>query len=1185
MAEMVQQAVEVPVPLQLFGGLVTEMSPSDLPEGISPDCQDIVFFPGGISSRPAAQRWLQNLLTPGTTITYQKTFVTPNQLTKNLFLLSNGQLYVQDSATPNVLTLLDTVAPGSYANSISAFGKEFITFHDNTQGTDVPRIFDGQFLDRATQCGPGAPPVINSTILPPSLMVASGSVPTVAIGSIFGSNQTTVGNPPYTVTYFASITIIVTSTVGISVNSTVIPTGNTNGIYNSIPWIVTQVLNSTTLICSAYLSTGGLGTGGTLSIGANSTAVRSNNTVTVTTATNHGLQKGFQVQIGGVPNQVVGGTISSIVIDNEIQNGIATVTTSAAHGLLPENIVSLLGISNTAVGGGISAIALSAQVAYVTTNSPHGLQSGSSVLIAGVSNAIFNGQFGVLQIISSTEFTYILIDSDTTSTGGTVNLVWPLSNTSLIPNFYTVLSVPTATTFLIAINYTDGTWTGGTVTFAWNGTFYVTAVLSGVVFQYQQYGPNSSTSSIGTVTPYSQIAPGIRNCVVMFQTRQGLVTQPSPPVQFISNGGQYLTISNIPLGPPETIARIIAFTGADGNNFFYIPNPGFVNGLTVSTATAVNDNITTSTLVDFSDLTLFDSTAIDIPGNNLFALGVLGPCLSVNMFASRAAWSGQKNSISNLINLGFEGGYLAGSLTNPLGWTINAAALGGLLVNTSYGMGWQISGNGLGSWGQISQGCATDINNVPILLPLTEYTVRMKIVKTAAVDNVGNVNVSFTSVLDGSQGSISLPLSNIPLNQSGFYIFAMPELPANIPSDLRLQVEGVSLSNGTVVVVDDIEVYPTLNPQVPVFLWSYVNLPDSLDLETGVLGSTDDDTPLQCSFTYRDSLLFLSQFGLYETTDIAGYEPSNWAVREVARNCGACGPKAVTSGENFSCWVTSPSTEPPVGRGLYLYTGGAVYKLSQEIQPDFDSVNPLAQQCIWVTNDAINRRVLVGLPLSSSTAPNSIYVLDYREMDTAAEIASKSPIHISFTGKMICSDLSRKWTRWSLAANCGVMMTIPGVGVQFSIGAGNGETPGTSSGFADCYWFNPAKYTDDDYGEINPYYTTYFFVNHELEQALQVGAHRKLYKRYAIFLSGLGYVTIQPYGNTLTNPWPATPALLLNSNQLFDLGDGLNVIAERCAFRISTSPLAGQTDNWFTLGKFIITMMQEPIAPIRFGAI
>src|SRR5208282_5255072 len=99
---------------------------------------------------------------------------------------------------------------------------------------------------------------------------------------------------------------------------------------------------------------------------------------------------------------------------------------------------------------------------------------------------------------------------------------------------------PTANTFTVTISYSDGTWTTGSVYFPWNGTFYVTSIINQYIFQYQQYGPLQTTNQAGTVTPYGQATPGIKFMQVSFQLRSGYVTRPSPPIQFIANGGQYL---------------------------------------------------------------------------------------------------------------------------------------------------------------------------------------------------------------------------------------------------------------------------------------------------------------------------------------------------------------------------------------------------------------------------------------------------------------------------------------------------------------------------------------------------------------------------------------------------------------------------------------------------------------------
>ena len=67
----------VDVPIEIFGGLVTDMSPADLPHGVSPDCQDVIFGNGGVSTRPGLQTLFGPL--PGNpTVNYVKSYITLN---------------------------------------------------------------------------------------------------------------------------------------------------------------------------------------------------------------------------------------------------------------------------------------------------------------------------------------------------------------------------------------------------------------------------------------------------------------------------------------------------------------------------------------------------------------------------------------------------------------------------------------------------------------------------------------------------------------------------------------------------------------------------------------------------------------------------------------------------------------------------------------------------------------------------------------------------------------------------------------------------------------------------------------------------------------------------------------------------------------------------------------------------
>lgn len=42
--------------LSLFGSMVTDMAPTDLPAGACPENSDVFFLPGGVYTRPALVR-------------------------------------------------------------------------------------------------------------------------------------------------------------------------------------------------------------------------------------------------------------------------------------------------------------------------------------------------------------------------------------------------------------------------------------------------------------------------------------------------------------------------------------------------------------------------------------------------------------------------------------------------------------------------------------------------------------------------------------------------------------------------------------------------------------------------------------------------------------------------------------------------------------------------------------------------------------------------------------------------------------------------------------------------------------------------------------------------------------------------------------------------------------------------
>jgi hypothetical protein len=141
-------------PIEIFGGLVTDMSPADLPHGVSPDCQDVIYSNGGVATRPGLQA-LFGPLAGNPTINYAKTYETLNATLRTLLLDSNGILYKE--TTPGTLaSVASGLAANSFANSTTLFGREYLAISDGRTGNDLPRQFDDTNFDRVSQSGPGA---------------------------------------------------------------------------------------------------------------------------------------------------------------------------------------------------------------------------------------------------------------------------------------------------------------------------------------------------------------------------------------------------------------------------------------------------------------------------------------------------------------------------------------------------------------------------------------------------------------------------------------------------------------------------------------------------------------------------------------------------------------------------------------------------------------------------------------------------------------------------------------------------------------------------------------------------------------------------------------------------------------------------------------------------------------------
>ena len=114
-----------------------------------------------------------------------------------------------------------------------------------------------------------------------------------------------------------------------------------------------------------------------------------------------------------------------------------------------------------------------------------------------------------------------------------------------------------------------------------------------------QVGP-AEGPAVSDFAAIGNISPGVHQCSVIFVTRQGYWTAPSPPVSWTAAGAKKVSVTNIPTGPSNVVQRLLAFTASGGATFYQVP----------ATMT-INDNTTTSLVVDFSDTILLSGVSMD----------------------------------------------------------------------------------------------------------------------------------------------------------------------------------------------------------------------------------------------------------------------------------------------------------------------------------------------------------------------------------------------------------------------------------------------------------------------------------------------------------------------------------------------------------------------------------------------
>jgi len=646
-----------------------------------------------------------------------------------------------------------------------------------------------------------------------------------------------------------------------------------------------------------------------------------------------------------------------------------------------------------------------------------------------------------------------------------------------------------------------------------------------------QIGPGQGPAAADAAVA-GNISAGVHQVSVVFVTRQGFWTAPSPPVSWTAAGGKQVTLTNIPTGPSNIVQRLLCFTGAGGADFFQVP----------ATLT-INDNTTTTLTLDFDDTILLSGVSMDY----LFAQIELPNQLGVIDYSERLFWWGERAKMDNWTNITFDGGWDASGDGRPLGWTLDPTSGAGGSRESSdvvWGDAYRITADGVTvARGMIEQSAVTDPAGNALLVQNVDYSVRARVKRSSNL-NQGTLRVNCFSP---TAGTIGAGLAVTALQATTSYIEYTAQLippQSSIPSDmiLRVYADGTPAPSGESFLVDNIEIFPTLSPQNASIIRASRTLnAESYDGITGLMEVAENNGQgLRAAFKIRNYLYLVKERSFFVTTDDGVNEPDLWTIEEVSNKVGTPSAHGVGVGEE---WAVIACRD-----GLYLFEGANPIKLSQEIQPTWDSINWQYGSQLWVLADTAHKRILVGVPMNNATQPSQILVLDYTE-----GFSDPLSTMLSVPG------YGRKWTQWMIPANSSGLIERPNGTAQIFFGnnAGTGKILGIT----------PGTFTDDG-NVINSFYTTAF-----LTRMPQSGRNLFGYATANVRGSGTLQITSVLPGNVAQSvgSWP------LSSPATQDMELFTSVLAERVAYQVSTTSAGA----WFSLTKFATWAKPDPWSVVR----
>jgi hypothetical protein len=637
---------------------------------------------------------------------------------------ADGVSWEEDVAdAPTVLavqSLIPPVTPGSYLKGLDADGVAYMAYPNAqlTTGANQPMQYNGQWCDRITQVGPGAPPTFTAS-QQAGVQAAvtaysfSGGILTLTAVNTFTAGELvafigfTGGLVPLNGLTFSVLGTGLSGTQFEIATSLVAGAGSDAGF--ATPQYSYPIAPSPTGITQppAYSDPGNAGYLSVMLWSNGPGSTTPGNVITVYYQSSFN----FPTPDNTLVNAFTAGNPVYVYISNAPFGNGTWLVTSIGNALPPGvdhwRYYFTIQVPSDAYQNAIEPngqYEISQATVTLLTAAP-GVVPGDQVSLSGVTNTAWDQTYTIVAALTSGTFSI----SQSSLTAGTATYSWTLvsgvapSKGQLVTitgtlNANGLLNV-TNSLIVTASGVSSGTFTVGGLPQTVNypiavetgqattaGTQFIIDPGAALVNTTTQ-SPILGNSGGGVLNVVGQasggtfpIGAGTRQGVVGFVTRNGASTRPSPPSTFtVAVGSNYITASNIPLGPPNVVARYISFTeagqnGIPGANFYTYDVPvTFTVAGVIFTASAliVPDNVTTTMKFTFSDAVLLSSDEIDVEGSNYFNLIELGNPAWMFQYANRMLYGLCQTKVQNFLNLTFDGGYLPTNnyaLPSPLGW-------------------------------------------------------------------------------------------------------------------------------------------------------------------------------------------------------------------------------------------------------------------------------------------------------------------------------------------------------------------------------------------------------------------------------------------------------------------------------------------------------------------------------------